>query len=98
MSLDGWGVLANSSSRAFVFNNVPVVHESLKPIGIFLLEPIKPFGGSKLFQYYPVLYKNGISCLIVLEPINLFQGAIIASYSYSFRLDECTTVVFPGRF
>lgn len=98
MPLDGWGVLANSFSRAFVCHNVPVVHESLKPTGVFLLEPIKPFGGSKLFEYDPVLYKSGISCLIVLELMNLFQDAIIVPYSYSFRLDERLTVVFPGWF
>lgn len=59
------GVLPNNSSRAFVFKNVPVVHESFKPICIYLLEPVKPFGGSKLFEYYPVLCK-----MVYRVPIN----------------------------
>lgn len=33
------------------------IHESFKPIYISLLKPITSFGGSELFEYYPVLYK-----------------------------------------
>lgn len=51
---------------------------------IYLFKPIQPPRGSKLFTCHPVLYKNDISCFILLEPTGLFQVSTIAPSSFPF--------------